>query len=66
MPRSWPALVIALLLCLAALVQPARAETIAVVAPGGACSLRAAPSGTQAREAAALAAEAEALRAMAA
>ncbi|MBP0466459.1 hypothetical protein J5Y09_21200 [Roseomonas sp. PWR1] len=67
MPRSWPALVIALLLCLAALVQPARAETIAVTPPGGgACLLRAAPPGTQAREAAALAAEAEALRAMAA
>ncbi len=65
MPRSWPALLLVLLLGLVALVQPARAETIAVTPPGGACMLRAAPAGTHAREAAALAAEAEALAAMA-
>lgn len=65
MPRSWQALLLVLLLGLVALVQPARAETIAVTPPGGACMLRAAPAGTHAREAAALAAEAEALAAMA-
>lgn len=65
MPRSWQALLLVLLLGLVALVQPARAETIAVTPPGGACTLRAAPAGTHAREAAALAAEAEALAAMA-
>ncbi len=55
---SWRGLAVALAL-LASL--PARAETLAVVVPSGACLLRAAPAGTHAGERASLAEEAVAL-----
>lgn len=60
--RSWRGVFVALALFLGAAAQ---AETLAVVAPSGACTLRAAPQGTHAAERAALAAEAAQLGAFA-
>ncbi len=66
MPRSRHALLLGLAL-LAFAAAPARAETLAVVAPGtnGGCTLRAAPPGTHAAETAALAAGATRLEGLA-